>query len=152
MGKNLFVDYGNNILIQPNRTYTELTFEKWCEDNETVKWYYKNGDKGDDYFSLVYRMAFRRSNFYPDYIVGMGNGDIWIIEAKGGMTADGSSNNIDRYAGRKFEALKEYGSRHPEIRWGFVRTVGTQLYLSNTVWAEDVTNQNVWKVIEQFIG
>lgn len=151
MGKNVFADYGNNILIQPNRTYTELTFEKWCEETAAVKWYYKNGDKGDEYFSLVYRMAFRRSNFYPDYIIGMENGDIWIIEAKGGMTADGSSNNVDRYAGRKFEALKGYGSRHPEVKWGFVRAVGTQLYLSNTVWSEDVTNQNVWKAIEQFI-
>ena len=151
MDKNVFVDYGNNILIQPNRTYTEFTFEKWCEDTATVKWYYKNGDKGDGYFSLVYRMAFRRSNFYPDYIVGMENGDIWIIEAKGGMTADGSSNNIDRYAARKFDALKEYGSRHPEIKWGFVRAVGTQIYMSNTVWSEDVTNQNVWKPVEVFM-
>ncbi len=151
MEKNVFIDYGNNILIQPNRTYTEIMFEKWCEETAAVKWCYKNGDKGDEYFSLVYRKAFRRSNFYPDYIVGMENGDMWIIEAKGGMTADGSSNNVDRYAARKFDALKEYGSRHPEIKWGFVRAVGTQIYMSNTVWAEDVTNQNVWKPIEQFL-
>lgn len=26
MGKNLFVDYGNNILIQPSRTFTEISF------------------------------------------------------------------------------------------------------------------------------
>lgn len=151
MGKNPFVDYGNNILIQPNRTYTEVTFEKWCEDYDPVKWCYKNGDKGDEYFSIVYRKAFRRSNFYPDYIIQLKNGDIWIIEAKGGMTADGESNNVDKYAPRKFDALKEYASRHPEIKWGFVRAVGTQIYLSNTIWAEDVTNRNVWKPIEVFI-
>ena len=51
----------------------------------------------------------------------------------------------------KFEALKEYGERHPEIKWGFVRAVGNQLYLSNTVWDEDVLNKNVWKCIEDFI-
>lgn len=151
MGKNPFIDYGNNILIQPNRTYTEVTFEKWCEDYDPVKWCYKNGDKGDEYFSIVYRKAFRRSNFYPDYIIQLKNGDIWIIEAKGGMTADGESNNVDKYAPRKFDALKEYASRHPEIKWGFVRAVGTQIYLSNTIWAEDVTNRNVWKPIEVFI-
>ena len=39
-----------------------------------------------------------------------------------------------------------------EIKWGFVRAVGTQLYLSNTEWTEDVTNHNVWKPIEVFIG
>lgn len=149
--KNMFVDYGNNILIPPNRSYTELSFEDWCENYDTVKWYYTNGDKGDDFFSIVYRKAFIRSNFYPDYIIQLTNGDIWIIEAKGGMTADGTSNNIDKYAKRKFEALKEYGSRHSEIKWGFVRAVGTQLYLSNNEWSEDMTNRNIWKPIEVFI-
>ena len=151
MVKNLFVDYGNNILIQPNRTFTEISFEDWCERYDSVEWCYKNGDKGDEYFSIVYRMAFRRSNFYPDYIIKLKNGEVWIIEAKGGMTADGSSNNIDKYAPRKFDALKEYASRHPEVKWGFVRAVGTQIYLSNTEWSEDVTNRNIWKPIEVFI-
>ncbi len=151
MQKNPFIDYGNNILIQPNRSVTEIAFEDWCEGHDPVEWCYKNGDKGDEYFSIVYRMAFRRANFYPDYIVKLKNGEVWIIEAKGGMTTDGSSNNIDKYAPRKFEALKEYASRYPEVKWGFVRAVGTQIYLSNTEWTEDVTNRNVWKPIEFFI-
>lgn len=148
--KNPFVDYGNNILIAPNRTVTEISFEEWCEHRETVEICYKNGDKGNEFFSIVYRMAFRRSNFYPDYIIRLKNGEVWIIEAKGGMNADGDSNNIDKYASRKFEALKEYGCRHPEIKWGFVRAVGSQIYLSNTEWSEDVTNHNIWKPIEDF--
>lgn len=151
LNKNVFEGYGNNILIHPNRTVSEIEFERWCEGYDEVEWIYKNGDKGDDFFSLVYRKAFRRAHFYPDYIIGLKNGDVWVIEAKGGMTADGSSNNIDTYANRKFEALKEYGDRHPEIKWGFVRAVGTQLYLSNTVWEENITNRNVWKPIECFI-
>jgi type III restriction enzyme len=151
LNKNVFVEYGNNILIPPNRTYTELLFENWCESYDPVKWCYKNGDKGDEYFSIVYRTAFRRNNFYPDYIIQLESGEIWIIEAKGGMTADGTSNNIDNYASRKLDALKEYGSRHPEIKWGFVRAVGTQIYLSNTIWSEDMMNRNVWKPIEVFI-
>lgn len=148
--KNPFVDYGNNILIAPNRTVTEISFEEWCEHRDTVEICYKNGDKGNEFFSIVYRMAFRRSNFYPDYIIRLKNGEVWIIEAKGGMNADGDSNNIDKYASRKFEALKEYGCRHPEIKWGFVRAVGSQIYLSNTEWSEDVTNHNIWKPIEDF--
>ena len=146
--KNVYADYGDNILIAPNRTVTEIRFEEWCEQYEKVKHVYKNGDKGDEYFSLVYRRAFRRNHFYPDYIIQTQDGQIWIIEAKGGMTPDGSSNNIDKYAGKKFEALKEYAQRHPELKWGFVRAVGTQLYISNTVWSEDVANDSVWKPIE----
>lgn len=151
LDKNVFENYGNSILIAPNRTYSEVEFERWCESYDPVKWFYKNGDKGDDYFSIIYRKAFRRSNFYPDYIIGLQNGEVWIIEAKGGMDANGSSRNIDGYAEKKFNALKEYGQKHPAIKWGFVRAVGTQLYLSNTVWSEDMTNRNVWKPIEVFI-
>ena len=149
--KNVYADYGDNILIAPNRTVTEIRFEEWCEQYEKVKHVYKNGDKGDEFFSLVYRRAFRRNHFYPDYIIQTQDGQIWIIEAKGGMTPDGSSNNIDKYAKNKFESLKEYAQRHPELKWGFVRAVGTQLYISNTEWAEDVTNNNVWKPIEEII-
>lgn len=152
MTKNVFEKYGNNILIAPNRTFTEVEFERWCDSYDPVEWIYKNGDKGDEYFSIIYRKAFRRNNFYPDYIIKLKNGDMWIIEAKGGMTLDGSSNNIDGYAEKKFNALKEYAEKHPEVKWGFVRAVGTQLYLSNTVWSEDMTNRNIWKPIEVFIG
>lgn len=151
MNKNVFVNYGNNILIDPNRTFTEISFEEWCENNNLVKWVYKNGDKGDDYFSIVYRKAFRRNNFYPDYIIQLENGNIWIIEAKGGLTADGDSNNMDKYAKNKFEALKDYATRHNNIKWGFIRAVGTQIYLSNTEWDENVTNKNIWKAIEDII-
>lgn len=89
---------------------------------------YKNGDKGDEYFSIVYCKAFRRNHFYPDYIIETTNGDIWIIEAKGGMSSDGTSRNIDSYAKNKFDALKAYAEKHPEIKCGFV----PQLYLNNT--------------------
>lgn len=151
MEKNVFENYGNNILISPNRTLSEIELERWCEGYDNVKWIYKNGDKGDEYFSLIYRKAFRRNNFYPDYMIQTQNGELWIIEAKGGMLADGTSNNVDKYAEKKFNALKDYAEEHPDINWGFVRAIGTQLYLSNTVWTEDMTNRNVWKPIEVFI-
>lgn len=151
MEKNVFVDYGNNILINPNRTYTEIAFEQWCENYSSIKCIYKNGDKGEDYFSIVYRKSFRRNNFYPDYIIQLKNDDIWIIEAKGGLTSDGESNNVDSYAKNKFYALKEYGEKHPKVKWGFIRAVGTQIYMSNTEWDENVLNKNIWKPIEEFM-
>jgi type III restriction enzyme len=151
MNKNMFVGYGNNILIQPNRSVTEIAFEAWCENSSHIEWCYKNGDKGQEFFCIVYHMLLRRGHFYPDYIIKLGNGDIWIIEAKGGMTSEGNSNNIDKYARKKFEALKTYASRHSDIKWGFVRAVGNQIYISNTEWSEDVTNSAVWKPIEQLV-
>ena len=152
LSKNVFEGYGNNIIIPPNRTCTEIQFENWCEDDtHSIKYVYKNGDKGDDYFGIVYRRAFRRSHFYPDYLIQTQNNDIWIIEAKGGISSDGSSNNIDSYARKKFDALKEYAKKHPEIKWGFIRAVGSQIYISNTEWDENVMNNKIWIPIEEII-
>lgn len=152
LGTNVFEGYGNNILIAPNRTCSEIAFEQWCEDDKhPVKHVYKNGDKGEEYFGIVYKRGFRRNHFYPDYIIETESGDMWIIEAKGGITTDGSSNNIDGYAGKKFDALKKYSERYSEVKWGFVRAVGSQIYMSNTEWDENVMNSNVWKPIEEII-
>ncbi len=74
-----------------------------------------------------------------------------MIEVKGDMTVDGSSNNIDSYALKKFEALKAYDERENCFKWGFVCAVGIQLYIPNTIWTEDVTNRNIWKSIEVLI-
>lgn len=153
MEKNIFINYGDNILIEPNRSKGEIEFEKWAESCKAVKWLYKNGDKGIEYFSLVYRMAFGRANFYPDYIIELTNGDVWIIEVKGGMTADGSTLNIDDYAKNKFETLKKYinDQNNPKLKFGFVRVMGSQLYLANSEWSEDLSNRNYWLPIEVYI-
>lgn len=146
--KNVFVGYGTDILVQPNRSQPEIAFEQWCEINDNVEWVYKNGDKGRDFFTVIYRVAFRRYNFYPDFIIRLKNGETWIIETKGGAAADGTSTNIDTYAAQKFDALKEYGEKHSNIKWGFVRNLGAQLYISNTVWDENLMNHDVWKPIK----
>ena len=150
--KNVFSGYATDLLVNPQRSQCEIFFESWAENDDNVEWIYKNGDKGEDYFTIVYRVAFRRYNFYPDYIVRLKNGDVWIIEAKGGATAEGKSQNIDKYSAQKFDALKEYCSKYPQIKWGFVRNFGAQLLMSNSQWDEDLSNSDVWKPIREFIS
>lgn len=65
-------------------------------------------DKGTQYFSLVYNTASSSHHFYPDYIVKLKNGDVYIVETKGGENTKGEDKNIDEYAPLKFEALKAY--------------------------------------------
>jgi type III restriction enzyme len=151
--KNLYQKYGDNILVKPNRSTGEIEFEKWCESSPAVSWVYRNGDKGAEFFSVVYRMALRRANFYPDYIVILKNSDIWIIEVKGGQKADGETENIDLYAKNKFDALKDYVSKAniSNLHFGFVRYMGSQLYLSNTEWVDDLNDRSHWLPIEDFI-
>ena len=68
------------------------------EQHGKGKFIYKNGDKGSEYFSVVYKTAFRRYNFYPDYIIETTNGEIWIIETKGGEDKSGNSQDIDKFS------------------------------------------------------
>ena len=150
MRKNMYEAYLDSILVDPNRTAPERLFEEYCEKNDNIVAVYKNGDKGMPYFCIVYHEAFTRAHFYPDYIIKTRDGDVWIIETKGGFNSDFSSRNIDTLAAKKFDALKEYAARHPEIKWGFVRDIGSNLLLSNTFWKEEF-EFSTWKRIEEFI-
>lgn len=149
--RNIYNDYQYNMVTDKTRSLVEQQFEKYCENNPKVEWFYKNGDKGDKYFSVAYRTGFGQvSLFYPDYILQMSNRDVWIIETKGGEKS-GQSNNIDTMSPIKFEAFKKYVElRHPELKWGFVRNIGDKLFLNNTEWTEAMVGSDKWVPIEEF--
>ena len=93
-GKNV---YGEYLMSAEPRSSSEKKFEKFCESCSAVDWIYKNGDKGDEYFSIVYLdNANHQKLFYPDYIVSV-KGEVWIIETKGGFDKTGASEDIDIY-------------------------------------------------------
>ena len=101
------------------RSTGEIKFERWCEKERSVEWFYRNGDKGDEYFSIVYQdNAGKQKLFYPDYVVRI-DGTTWIVEIKGNFSASGASENIDIYAAKKSDALKAYCKKH-HVCGGFV--------------------------------
>lgn len=102
------------------RSTPELKFEKFCERSEKVEWWYKNGDKGNEYFSIVYAdNSEKQKLFYPDYIICV-DGELWIIETKGGFDRSGNSQDIDKYTAKKFAVLQAYLERHG-LKGGIVR-------------------------------
>ena len=104
--KNVYTGY---LSSAEKRSMPEKLFERFCEGSGKMKWFYKNGDKGSEYFSIVYTDNFgKQKSFYPDYVVGTNDGDIWIIETKGGFTKSGSSEDIDRFTAKKFGVLRKY--------------------------------------------
>ena len=114
--KNVYAGYLKS--ARP-RSQGEVKFERWCEDCADVAWWYRNGDMGETFLSIVYAdNAGRQRLFYPDYILEFG-GATWIVEVKGGFTPSGQSENIDLYAEKKAAALKAYCARHG-LRGGFV--------------------------------
>lgn len=134
--------------IAARPSLVERLFERYMEEREDVDFVYKNGDSGTQYFSLAYGTNGGRSHFYPDFIVKMKNGDIYIIETKGGETLSGMDKNIDPYALAKYEALKDYAKRH-KVKWAFVRDYNESLwYLNDGPWV-DKMNKESWKPIDE---
>ena len=86
--------------------------------------------------------------FYADYIVKKKDGSIWIIETKGGE-ARGQDKNIDRQIENKFNAFKQY-AQAKNLNWGFVRDKDGDLYINNTVFAEDMADENWVPLFEKF--
>lgn len=118
MSKNVYTNY---LVSAEPRSDSERSFEKYCENSQSVKWLYKNGDKGSEYFSIVYSdNSGKLKSFYPDYIVGLQNGETWIVETKGGFDRNGGSKDIDPFTPKKFEVLKSYLDKH-NLKGGFVR-------------------------------
>ena len=66
---------------------TEQVFSYILEKNVNVKYWYKNGDKGEFYFSIPYKKDNIIKNFYPDFIVKYNDNSVGIYDTKSEMTA-----------------------------------------------------------------
>lgn len=144
---NVYENYWSSC-IDTRPSLVERLFERYIENNkEIIDYIYKNGDKGPQYFSLAYGTNGGISHFYPDYIVKLKNGDIYIIETKGGEDQYGNNKNIDPYSHTKYEALKSYSAKY-DVKWAFVRDKYEKLYfLTQNEWVDNMSN-DVWKDID----
>ena len=146
--KSVYADYPLSAMTSKTRSSGEVKFEKWCEQSADVEWVYRNGDKGDEFFSIVYEdNSGHQRLFFPDYVLRFG-GETWIIEVKGGWTSGGQSQNIDPYAAKKAAALNSYCKKHG-LRGGFVCYDESEdiLLMAEEGYSEDVTS-SCWKPIE----
>lgn len=144
MNKNVYQGYLSSAEV---RSSSERKFEKFCEKCNAVDWVYKNGDKGNEYLSIVYAdNSNRQKNFYPDYIIGV-KGDIWIVETKGGFDRSGNSQDIDIFTPKKFSVLKDYLKRYG-LKGGIVRydEKSEELCICIDNYSEDI-NSDSWVVL-----
>lgn len=148
MKKNVYLNY---LSSAAPRSVPEVKFEKFCEHSDSVEWWYKNGDKGNEYFSIVYvDNSNRQKLFYPDYIISV-NGELWIIETKGGFDRSGNSQDIDLYTPKKFGVLKAYLDEHG-LKGGIVRNDATtdELCICMDHYSDDI-GSNDWQVLESVL-
>ena len=146
---NAYHEYTSGFATSVVRSTCEMLFEQHCEGRDDIEWVYKNGDTGQQYFSIVYVDGIQKQwLFYADYIVMKKYGKIWIIETKGGETK-GKNKNIDDQIENKFNAFKAYASGK-ELRWGFVRDKDNQLYINNTEFVIDMADEHWVPLAEKF--
>ena len=148
--KNAYKDYSTAMTVSGLRSGPEQEFERYLENNDKVDWYYKNGDTGQKYLSVLYGNSLDKQYlFYPDYILKMKNGDVWIIETKGGEK-QGESQNIDKQSENKFKAFKHYAEELRRIKWGFVRYRDSRPFINNTVYTEDMSSEHWHRLEDEF--
>jgi len=144
---NAYHDYTSGYATSRVRSTSEQLFEQFCENREDIEWVYKNGDTGQQYFSIVYVDGLRNQwLFYADYIVKKKDGTVWVIETKGGESK-GQNKNIDKQIANKFAAFKRY-AEEKHLHWGFVRDKDNRLYINNTKFAIDMADDN-WKPLSE---
>jgi len=84
-----------------NRSIPEQEFEKYLESKtDKIDWWFKNGESKKDFFGVKYIENDMPQTFYPDYIIQLKSGKLFIGDTKAGRTA--------KEAGSRAEALQKY--------------------------------------------
>lgn len=144
-----YEEYTSGYATSNIRSTSEQLFEQYCETRDDIEWVYKNGDSGQQYFSIVYLDGLQHQwLFYADYIVMKKDGTVWVIETKGGE-AKGEDKNIDIQVRNKFNAFMRYASEY-ELSWGFVRDKDNRLYINNTVYTDDMADAHWQPIADMF--
>ena len=133
------------------RSTPEIKFEKFCERTSAVDWWYKNGDKGNEYLSIVYTdNSEKQKLFYPDYIICV-NGETWVVETKGGFDRSGNSQDIDKYTAKKFGVLKAYLEKYG-MKGGIVRNDAStdELCICMENYSDDIQSDD-WSILSDII-
>lgn len=146
---NAYDKYTTQMIDNAFRSTSERLFEKYCEGNDAVEFVYKNGDSGSQYLSILYTDGFAKTKlFYPDYIVKLKNGEIWLIETKGGES-NGQDKNIDVQVVNKFEEFKRFAKEYG-YNFAFVRDKDEELYYNNIEYKHSLSEEE-WKPLFEII-
>lgn len=122
---------------EPERLFIEM-----LNNSKKVKWWYKNGEGEIKYFAVL-----RPDDqaFYPDFIIQLKNGTLWILDTKSGMTA--------KDAKERAESLQKYiekqNKKVKKLKGGIAIYVnGTWRYNDNEKYKYDPHDLSNWKVLE----
>lgn len=145
----------NRCLLKPfyirkeyNGRDTELPFANYLDSQESIEWWFKNGDSGKDWFSIRYynELTQKEELFYPDWIFKKKDGTIGIFDTKGGLTASAieTKNKAERLQ-KHIQTLNGYNRENIRFVGGIVVKANGQWYFNNdSVYVYRPNNTDGW--------
>jgi type III restriction enzyme len=119
--------------LAKDRSKSEKEFEKYLETKQDkIEWWFKNGVNKKDFFGIKYEENDLPHTFYPDYIVQLTSGQLFIGDTKAGITA------LD--AKSRAEALQAYINNQNEKGKNLVG--GIIIYDNTNKWR--INQQNIY--------
>ena len=120
----------------------ERLFVAMLNNSKKIKWWYKNGEGELKYFGIL---RADDQAFYPDFIIQLKDGTIWILETKSGMTAKDASERAE--ALQKY--IKNQNKKGKKLLGGIaVYENGTWRYNDNEKYEYNPNDLSSWKVLE----
>lgn len=98
----------------------ENNFENKLDNSSNVVWWFKNGEKKEDFFGILYTDSVENklSAFYPDYIVKFKDNSLGIYETKDGITTTKPDTKDKAEALNRY--LKNLQKKKVNIKGGIV--------------------------------
>jgi len=120
----------------------ERLFVAMLNNSKKIEWWYKNGESELKYFGIL---RAGDQAFYPDFIIQLKDGTIWILETKSGMTAKDASERAE--ALQKY--IKSNNKKGKKLLGGIaVYENGTWRYNDNEKYEYNPNDLSSWKVLE----
>ena len=99
------------LAMSVRKNENERQFVDFLEGNDLVEHWYKNGDSGSEYFSVMREDG---RLFFPDWFVWTQKG-MWVLDTKGGVFAEGEGASI------RARTLEKWLKKHKEFKGGLVK-------------------------------
>lgn len=112
----------DHCIMRRDRSNSEREFEEWLDGCADVAWWVKNGEIAGKDYSLVATMPKtadapeEQANFFPDFILGLTDGRVGVIETKDDEEAFGEKKGNRRLNEAKLAALEAWQSEKQSER------------------------------------
>lgn len=128
----------------------EIGFAEMLDDNKNVTLWYKNGDNGEKYFSLVYELKNKPHEFYPDFLVETDD-KLYILETKGRLDSEENVKKVESLIAYKseFDQMRDFATQTKSLVVGYVKSNSNQFYVyTGTHFERDMNGLNNWELLD----